>query len=654
MLDDLVFLRPWALWLLPVAALIYLLARLWRASANQNLTNWIDPALLPYLSLSAQKRRSQRLLAPALALVWLLLCLALAAPSWSSREVPLRQNQQPLLVLLDLSWSMNATDLQPDRVSWARFKLEDLLKSRKDGLTGLVVYSGSAHLVVPFSSDQETILNLLPDLQPGIMPINGSRLDLALELAAQTYSDSGFADHGHLLIFTDGIALDTAERSADLLADIPASVSVIAIGNDNDSGVPIRSGDGFVRDNKGELVLSQSDWRGLDYLRANSNATLQRMQLDSSDIDSLLNKLQASSEDLQRQLAIREDQSHWLLLALLPIWLALWLYGRGSVLLALLALGSLSPQAQAEAFRNQDQQALELLRSEQYQQAAELFTSPEWRGYAHARQGNYQQALEELTSASDPSSVYNRGNAQLKSMQIEDAIATYEQLLESKALAEQLRADTEYNLAIAEQMLELMQQEQQQGESDQQQGQQDQQQGDQQQGQQQDGQQQQGQQQDSQQQEGQQQQGQQQDGQQQQGQQQDGQQQQGQQQGAQQQDSQQQQAEQQSGDSGNEQQQAAQQAEASGAEQQQSLSQQQQQLAQQLAEQAEASDEQQEGEDNGEQLSAEQMARIQARQQLQRQLQAIPDDPGGLLRRKFELQARQMSRPRYESIEDQL
>ena len=640
MLDDLVFLRPWALWLLPIAALIYLLARLWRASANQNLTNWIDPALLPYLSLSAQKRRSQRLLAPALALVWLLLCLALAAPSWSSREVPLRQNQQPLLVLLDLSWSMNATDLQPDRVSWARFKLEDLLKSRKDGLTGLVVYSGSAHLVVPFSSDQETILNLLPDLQPGIMPINGSRLDLALELAAQTYSDSGFADHGHLLIFTDGIALDTAERSADLLADIPASVSVIAIGNDNDSGVPIRSGDGFVRDNNGELVLSQSDWRGLDYLRANSNATLQRMQLDSSDIDSLLSKLQASSEDLQRQLAIREDQSHWLLLALLPIWLALWLYGRGSVLLALLALGSLSPQAQAEAFRNQDQQALELLRSEQYQQAAELFTSPEWRGYAHARQGNYQQALEELTSASDPSSVYNRGNAQLKSMQIEDAIATYEQLLESEALAEQLRADTEYNLAIAEQMLELMQQEQQQGESDQQQGQQDQQQGDQQQGQQQDAQQQ-GQQQDGQQQDGQQQDSQQQNGQQQQAQQQDGQQQQG-----------QQQAEQQSDESGNEQQQqAAQQAEASDAEQQQSLSQQQQQLAQQLAE---TSDEQQEGEDNGEQLSAEQMARIQARQQLQRQLQAIPDDPGGLLRRKFELQARQMSRPRYESIEDQL
>ena len=641
MLDDLVFLRPWALWLLPVAALIYLLARLWRASANQNLTNWIDPALLPYLSLSAQKRRSQRLLAPALALVWLLLCLALAAPSWSSREVPLRQNQQPLLVLLDLSWSMNATDLQPDRVSWARFKLEDLLKSRKDGLTGLVVYSGSAHLVVPFSSDQETILNLLPDLQPGIMPINGSRLDLALELAAQTYSDSGFADHGHMLIFTDGIALDTAERSADLLADIPASVSVIAIGNDNDSGVPIRSGDGFVRDNKGELVLSQSDWRGLDYLRANSNATLQRMQLDSSDIDSLLSKLQASSEDLQRQLAIREDQSHWLLLALLPLWLGLWLYGRGSVLLALLALGSLSPQAQAEAFRNQDQQALELLRSEQYQQAAELFTSPEWRGYAHARQGDYQQALEELTDASDPSSVYNRGNAQLKSMQIEDAIATYEQLLESEALAEQLRADTEYNLAIAEQMLELMQQEQQQqqGESDQQQGQQDQQQGEQQQSQQQQGQQQDGQQQDDQQQDSQQQ-----NGQQQQGQQQDGQQQQG-----------QQQAEQQSDESGNEQQrQAAQQAEASRNEQQQSLSQQQQQLAQQLAEQAEASDEQQEGEDNGEQLSAEQMARIQARQQLQRQLQAIPDDPGGLLRRKFELQARQMSRPRYESIEDQL
>ena len=636
MLEDFVFLRPWALWFLPLAALIYWLLLSRQQSNDHNLSAWIDPELLPHLSLSSGSGRNARWLGGALAALWLLACLALAAPSWSSKEVPLQRNEQPLLVLLDLSWSMNATDLQPDRITRARFKIEDLLLSRKEGLTGLIVYSGSAHLAVPLSSDRETILNLLPDLRPGIMPVNGSNLDQALELALDTLVNAGYAEDGHLLTFTDGVADDIAQASAEILQNAPTRVNIIALGEEGGEPIPIRSGDSFVRDSQGQLVLTSSDWSGLEYLRDNTSASLQAMRLDSLDIDSVLTALGSSNEDLARQLAIREDQSYWLVALVLPLWLLAWVFGRN----ALLSFGALlllwSPNASADAFRNQDQQALQLLRAEQYGEAAELFQSPDWRGYARIQQGEYATALEELQELQDPNSVYNRANARLKSLQVTEAISDYQQLLEQSELPEAIRADAEHNLAIAEQMLELMQQNQdgQQGEDGQQGQQSDSEQGEQQQS--------------------------------------------GQQQGessssqsesaegeqSQQANSQQAANEQQKSGSDSDEFNAEQaeadasssseaEPEESSAEAEESLREQQQRLAQQLLEQsAEAEGDPESGE--AAELSPEQLQRIQAQQRLQRQLQSIPDDPGGLLRRKFERQARQMPRPSYDSLEDQL
>ena len=644
MLEDFVFLRPWALWFLPLAALIYWLLLSRQQSNDHNLSAWIDPELLPHLSLSSGSGRNARWLGGALAALWLLACLALAAPSWSSKEVPLQRNEQPLLVLLDLSWSMNATDLQPDRITRARFKIEDLLLSRKEGLTGLIVYSGSAHLAVPLSSDRETILNLLPDLRPGIMPVNGSNLDQALELALGTLVNAGYAEDGHLLIFTDGVADDIAQASAEILQNAPTRVNIIALGEEGGEPIPIRSGDSFVRDSQGQLVLTSSDWSGLEYLRDNTSASLQAMRLDSLDIDSVLTALGSSNEDLARQLAIREDQSYWLVALALPLWLLAWIFGRN----ALLSVGALlllwSPEASADAFRNQDQQALQLLRAEQYDEAAELFQSPDWRGYARIQQGEYATALEELQELQDPNSVYNRANARLKSLQVTEAISDYQQLLEQSELPEAIRADAEHNLAIAEQMLELMQQNQdgQQGEDGQQGQQSESEQGEQQQSGQQQGDQSQSQ---------------------------SGESSSSQSESAEGEQSQQANSQQ----AANEQQQPgadseefnAEQAEAdasssseaepeeSSAEAEESLREQQQRLAQQLLEQsAESEGDPETGE--AAELSPEQLQRIQAQQRLQRQLQSIPDDPGGLLRRKFERQARQMPRPSYDSLEDQL
>ncbi len=76
--------------------------------------------------------------------------------------------------MLDLSYSMKAADLAPSRMDRARQKLVDLLQARDEGQTGMIAYAGDAHIVTPLTDDFRTISNLLPALNPDMMPVPGS------------------------------------------------------------------------------------------------------------------------------------------------------------------------------------------------------------------------------------------------------------------------------------------------------------------------------------------------------------------------------------------------------------------------------------------------------------------------------------------------
>ena len=89
------------------------------------------------------------------------------------------------VIVLDLSNSMLAQDLKPDRLTQARYRLADLLRGTTEGQTGMVAFAGDAFVVSPLTSDMNTISNLLPALRPDIIPVAGSRANLALEMAAK-------------------------------------------------------------------------------------------------------------------------------------------------------------------------------------------------------------------------------------------------------------------------------------------------------------------------------------------------------------------------------------------------------------------------------------------------------------------------------------
>ena len=87
---------------------------------------------------------------------------------------PVFRPQSALVILLDLSRSMDCPDLSPSRLARARFKVADILKQRKEGQTALVAFAGDAFTVTPLTTDTKTIDSLLSSLKTEIMPTQGS------------------------------------------------------------------------------------------------------------------------------------------------------------------------------------------------------------------------------------------------------------------------------------------------------------------------------------------------------------------------------------------------------------------------------------------------------------------------------------------------
>jgi len=201
-MDDFHFLRPfWLVAILPVLAVWW---ALWRQ--QDRAASWrqvVDPHLLEHLIVGEPTRHRLRPI-QLLLMMWIVCTIALAGPAWRLEPSPFADDEAGLVVLLKVSGTMLASDVQPSRLGRAKHKLRDLLELRKGSATGLIVYSGSAHLVMPLTRDDRIVSTMVEDLTPELMPVDGDALVQALRLAEQTLAESGIA--GSALVIADDVS----------------------------------------------------------------------------------------------------------------------------------------------------------------------------------------------------------------------------------------------------------------------------------------------------------------------------------------------------------------------------------------------------------------------------------------------------------------
>ena len=457
------FIRPELLWLLPVVLPLILLA--WRKqSSGGDWAKAIDSELLPHLVASEGSSGSR-----LRQLWWLalpLLVFGASGPSLERTELPVFEKSDALVIVLDLSRSMWATDTQPSRIRRARQKVMDVLDLRSEGVTGMVVFAGDAHVVTPLTDDTRTIENLLSALAPDIMPLQGSNATEALGLAASLLEASGLTN-GSVLLITDGLPKLSTSEVSDLLKPVGAALSILIVGTETGAPIPLPDG-GFLRDDSDQIVIPAVDKRMIQQIASNLDARSASVSVDSSDLTYLLSGTESSmtsDDSLERKTDTWVDLGYWLAIAAALLLLPLFRRGALSALVFAVLLTDADP-AQANPLENfwstPDQKGASALADGDPALAATLFEAPEWRGTAQYEAGNFKSSSAEFGKLESTDSLYNRGNALALAGDLKAAIESYDKSL---ALSPE-RQDAITNRELVKSLLEQQKQDQQGNDQD--------------------------------------------------------------------------------------------------------------------------------------------------------------------------------------------
>ena len=462
-LSDFHFIRPYFLLGLLLLPIFWFAIRK-RANNTSDWGTAIAPELLKYL-MPAQDVDGKK--TPYYSLLVLLTAtfISLAGPSWQEKPQPIVKLSDDMVVILDLSLSMLATDIKPNRLTKTKQKLQDLLKIRVEGNTALIAFSGDSHVVTPLTDDINTISANLPALDPFIMPVIGSRPDIAISQAISLL-EQGNARNGRIILFSDGVTEAQANEISDLLDASGATLSIVAIGTEAGGPIDI-PGRGYFKD-EGKVIIPKSDFSLFHTLATSHGGSLVSMSLDEKDLTQLdisgENFLkQINQEETERSIDKRfdswEDMGYLLILIIIP--LALFAHRQGALLSIFIVF--LIPSQNAEAFEwndlwiTKDQQAQKRLDQGDHNGAAELFESPAHKANAQYMSGQFESAAENYGQGETVNDLYNRGNALAQQQKYDEALSLYKQALNQEPTHE----DSLHNKSIVERLLEQQNQDQQ-------------------------------------------------------------------------------------------------------------------------------------------------------------------------------------------------
>ncbi|MCB1776755.1 MAG: tetratricopeptide repeat protein [Candidatus Competibacteraceae bacterium] len=279
-------------------------------------------------------------------------------------------------------------------------------------------------------------------------------------MADDLLSQAGIQGSGEIILVTDGY--DDPAAVLDTVATLRAHgrrVSVLAVGTSEGAPIPSPEG-GFLKDASGAIVIPRLDLATLTTLARQGGGRFARLSIDDRDIETLL-----FAQERPRK--IRQEPSHqrstdrwreegpWLVLLLLP--LAALAFRRGWLMVIMLGILVTPHPAAAFGWKDlwarPDQQGIQALQAGDAQQAAKLLQDPAWKGSAQYRAGDYAKALENFGKQDTADSFYNRGNVLAHLGRLQEAIDAYEQALQQNPD----QADAQHNKALVEKLLEQQQ-----------------------------------------------------------------------------------------------------------------------------------------------------------------------------------------------------
>jgi Ca-activated chloride channel family protein len=309
MMELLHFLRPLWLAALPVIGIIWWLVRR-REASQASAGDFVAPHLRAALTINRNARAGIRAV-DGVSVALIAAVLAAAGPTWSKQASPWFAETAPLVIALEVSDSMRSNDLAPTRLDRARFKVLDLIGARTGSRTALIAYAGSAHIVVPPSTDAQILKPFLESLDPAIMPAPGADAADVLPLARTLLGDQSAA--GTLLFVNDGFQAEDVEALADFGKQVDApALAALVLGTD-EGGVALMPDGSPVIGAGGGRLDTAVDAALLRRVAREGGVTVVRAAIGDGDIRQLMRTIQSNLRLADDPDARWRDQGWWFL-----------------------------------------------------------------------------------------------------------------------------------------------------------------------------------------------------------------------------------------------------------------------------------------------------------------------------------------------------
>lgn len=253
----------------------------------------------------------------------ILLLIALLGPSFGESEQLITTQPRDVFLLIDVSRSMDATDVAPTRLERVKYDIRQLADSLAGDRFGLVAVSDEAFVLAPLTVDHDAVQRLTQDLQSNFSQTGGTNLCASLELIMQKYlTDSTTRQSTKaIVLFSDGENFGPCDRAVPRrLRTYGISLFTVGVGTEN--GSTIRRGADFVRDEQQQIVrtrLNRSFLRSLSSLAGGKYVEADAESRYVNELISSLRSLQGRTVDRQRVAVTSNKYYYFLGAALLLI-----------------------------------------------------------------------------------------------------------------------------------------------------------------------------------------------------------------------------------------------------------------------------------------------------------------------------------------------
>ena len=424
------FLRPtWALLLIPWLAMVVIRSQ--QRDKQDMFGGIIAPHLLQHLRL---QRFDTRWLNPKnfSLLFMVLVLLVIMGPTWRQQLSPLNQDEAALVVLLDVSSTMQQRDVQPSRLQRAKQKISDLLALRPDKKSALIVYSGTAHSVLSLTADQDILNQYLAAITPAIMPRSGKFPEYSLPLADEMLR--GRNAPATIVMFSDGLGAKSGQAFESYFLTRPHQLLVVGVGSEDE-----------------EPGIAPLERESLKALATDANGVYLSLTIDDADVRQLNRHIQSHYTITQDSAMPWFDSGYLLVFPAMGLflmwfrrgWTLTWMWLILPVVLSSIPAPALAQQEttpitheQSAAMREfadlwltRDQQGRLFLQLGRYPQAAARFNDLMWKGIAYYYSEDFMLAAEYFSRQDSDDALFNEANARAQGRDYVRAVSRYDRLL---------------------------------------------------------------------------------------------------------------------------------------------------------------------------------------------------------------------------------